>query len=536
MKHAEKSKKGDQSSVGSAKSKSQHPVFQFIDDRSIAKGHQAKKELADGSQQVQSLKAIQQMADASATGAVVQAKLKDPFSKSHDHELQTISTAITNYNKIGGFRFSFPIDERKQALNQLSVIEHLIYSWFGNHQKQGSPEDEQMRYLMNWVLHERQDLVALSLKNNDKEPPVANFDELPIELRNRIILLWQELLKNDSIRIEGNHQFKVKIMTDFSRLLETKMGRTLIGGIIETAKGLVISPTSLAHGKFVARPVEPDKEKLENSDSGAGFVQISVSGTHERNRQKMLQHVKTFNPQSKGVTVMSEKGTKHYKFGEGSGSTLPVPVDSQDSIPHPSSRMADEVGNEVIAPTFINLGHELGHVLRSAQGISASGGAGMDLVKHGFNKPEVSRPEEFFNIGAVENSLRRQSGIKERHGHGNYYTFWANEGMRSVFRMKEEIGVIKTNIDPQSVEYGQLEMVDHELDALFEPFQHLMNGKGNALELMEFVEKHASSLKHIVSSLAAQDRARRTHEVIHQHGGVVNVGSEGNRAIGNFDL
>ena len=168
---------------------------------------------------------------------------------------------------------------------------------------------------------------------------------------------------------------------------------------------------------------------------------------------------------------------------------MPVPINSFDAMPNTNSRMADRYGNEVIAPTFINLGHELGHVLRSAQGISASGEGGSSLLRHSFKDPEASRPEEFFNIGGVENRLRLESGMTERYSHGNLYTHWAVEGMNTIEQMMEQIKNKLKEVGEESAAALRLKALQKKLLELLEPFQLLMNGKGKIEPLLAMLRQ-----------------------------------------------
>lgn len=416
--------------------------------------------------------------------AVAQAKLGNPFEngpKVTDVAILQILEEVRIYNEIGGFRFTFPLSERKQALSQLAKIERLIYAWFGNqrsHDLDVNAINTGMKTLMNTVSVERRSLVELSIGKNDDDPPIANFDELEKPLQKEITLIWRQLLGGKGIQIEGPSAFRSKVLSDFSRLLEIEMGRTLTGGILTTGQGLVISPIEMGKGKLVARPNEPEKEGLEETQEHENFVEVDIRGMEEAQRLELLQHVRLKHPKSPGVSVRSELGVRHFKFGEGTGSTLPVPIDSFDAMPNTNSRMADRYGNEVIAPTFINLGHELGHVLRSAQGISASGAGGKSLLLHSFENPEASRPEEFFNIGGVENRLRLESGMMERYSHGNLYTHWAVEGMNTIEQMTEQIKNKLKEVEAESPAAVRLKTLHQKLLALEEPFQLLMNGKG----------------------------------------------------------
>jgi hypothetical protein len=426
---------------------------------------------------------------------VVQAKLDNPFEKGPevtDVAILQIIKEVRIYNEIGGYRITFPISERKQALTQLGKIERLIYTWFGNqrsHDLDVNQINMGMKTLMNSVSFERQSLVELSIGKKDEDPPIANFDELEKPLKEEITLIWRQLLAGKGIQIEGPSTFRIKVLSDFSRLLETKMGRTLAGGILNTGKGLVISPPAMGKGKLVAMPNEPAKEGLEETQEHENFAELDIRDMEEAQRLRLLQHVRMIYPKSPGVSVRSELGVRHFKFGEGTGSTLPVPIDSLDAMPNVNSRMADRYGNEVIAPTFINLGHELGHVLRSAQGISASGAGGGSLLQHSFENPDVSRPEEFFNIGGVENRLRLESGMMERYSHGNLYTHWAVEGMDTIQQITEQIKNKLKEVEAESPAALRLKTLNKKLLELEEPFQLLMNGKGKIDPLLAQLRK-----------------------------------------------
>ena len=128
-------------------------------------------------------------------------------------------------------------------------------------------------------------------------------------------------------------------------------------------------------------------------------------------------------------------------------------------------------------------------MLRSAQGISAAGDGGRDLLGHSFQDPEVSRPEEFFNIGGVENRLREQSGMMGRYGHGNLYSHWAVEGMNTIEQLQNQIKEDLKEVAPESEGALRLKGLQKELLALEEPFQLLMNGKGQIKPLLAAVAR-----------------------------------------------
>ena len=161
--------------------------------------------------------------------------------------------------------------------------------------------------------------------------------------------------------------------------------------------------------------------------------------------------------------------------------------------------MADAHGHEVIAPTFINLGHELGHVFRSAQGLSAVA-VGGDLMTHGFpTAAAVDRPEEFFNIEGIENPLRAQAGIARRHGHGNLYSHWAVALMNQLEGVAQNITNQLHNPLAATL-HPALRELQTELLALQDEVQALLGGVG----IISRLRGTLAQLSHTYTTLAQQ--------------------------------
>jgi hypothetical protein len=498
-------------------------ALQFTDDRPKSIEHRKLQEAANNSPQVKQLRAYQVMANNSPrvkqlrayqeittttpaqqlrSPKVIQAKLQSAFeNKKTNEEIDGIQQEIDKYNKLEEGSKSFI--ERKAVLQQLSLVETMIFQWFNNHMKVDLDVETtavNMKFLMNGAQTERINLVARSVNEKDEEPPVAGFDSLHPTTQQRVTLIWKKLLAGSGIKITGDKNFEIKVLADFSRLLQLQMGRRLIAGIMITDKGLVITPTTMAAGKFVARPNDAEKESLYKIDpekvDTSLFLDLDYRKKNQAQRLDILQDLRVKDPTSTGVKITSEKGIEYFAFNEGTGSTLPVPVDAKDAMQHNSSRMSDEKGNEIIAPTFINLGHELGHVLRSAQGMSASN-EGDKLISHGF--PDVEqpdRPEEFFNIEGVENPLRLEAGILPRHGHGNVYSHWAVKTMNSIEKMEKNIDGISSKITGKDAEI--LKKIKTGISDVLRPqVLDLMGGKGSitgVLDLFQAIQKDVNGL------------------------------------------
>ncbi|MGH2919025.1 MAG: DnaJ domain-containing protein [Solirubrobacteraceae bacterium] len=138
-------------------------------------------------------------------------------------------------------------------------------------------------------------------------------------------------------------------------------------------------------------------------------------------RKEALNDVRFAHPAALGFSVTTDAGTRYFRFNRGTASTMTVPSDARDASLHPSSRLVGIHGEEIIAPTFVNLGHELGHVVRSLHGIGGSSADATALVRHAFPGAGADmRTEEFFNIDAVENRIRAEAELSRREGHTNW--------------------------------------------------------------------------------------------------------------------
>ncbi len=340
--------------------------------------------------------------------------------------------------------------ERRAALKTLHRIEISVYSYFDARNAQDldvDPANIEMKTLMNGVQRERRDLVSLSISKNDKAPPVANFLELSPPEREKVSLIWRNLLKGNGISIKGNTEFTHNVLADFARLIENQFGRDLVHRIAIEKNALVITPTTLEQGKFVARPDNPDLEGFTLLPGvpqyPEDYLRIDPALIPKEDKLSIFRDVRRENPLAKGIALKLIGRTEYYQFNKGTGSSLPIPADAQDAKPNISSRLLGEGGREVIAPTFVNLAHELGHVLRSLLGISASQ-AGNQFIESAFGSLEgVTRPEEFFNINDIENSIRAENRISKREGHGNSYMEISSRLFGKMESWRRYIGIFK---------------------------------------------------------------------------------------------
>jgi hypothetical protein len=443
---------------------------------------------------------------APAGGAVIQAKIEWKQSG------KEVDPLVERYNETVGHKIFFGAENRREALGYLHQLERYLYGWFAEKKSPDldeNPEALRMKSLMNEVQKERIDLVERSINAKDAAPPVASLNE---ENQERVTGIWNRLLANKDIRIEETGDdpevskpqkgFRTKVLADFSRLLETEAGRDLVGGIQTAGGGLTIKPTTMAKGKFAARSLDPDSEGLRTVPAPAeehqqDFAPIDVNGMAKQEKIGLFHNIKTLHPNKRGFALNTDAGTQHFEFGPGSNSELKFPVEAKDAMPHPSSRGVDSQGNEILSPTFVNLGHELGHVLRARQGVITDEDAGRELFGRAFPGEEhEGRVEEFFNIPAAENPVREQSGISSRPGHGNLMLHQGLHHMQWLEKIQAQIARLGQKNIPEVARPGLKQLAEKRL-LLEQEVQKFLKQGGDSVGLHKEIEGLAQSFSEI---------------------------------------
>jgi len=402
----------------------------------------------------QTILRLQASAGNRATAALLQRVLKPPvFDKAPDwlkpvaEAYNTLRTAVPGW---GLFNSAARSAARQKALIKLGQVERAVYEWFGEHggrdrDAMADPEWAAMREFLNQLQDERIGLVELALDDGGV-PPLANFDQLAEEEQQVVRGIWADLVsKKDErsktgIDIQGPKAARIRILADFSRLLETATGRMVVGGLSGDRPKLTITPSSKAKAKFAASPVDEALEGLlavEQPGSGEQFVSLNLSKASVLERKLAINDVRVSNPKADGVSVIMDGVTRHFSFNKGTASTVTVPEGARDTAAKPWSLAIGVADEAIIAPTFVNLGHELGHALRALHGIVAKKDeTSTTLLGHAFHgvKSEL-RPEEFFNIDAIENRIRRDAHLALRGAHED----WVGREVLRMFNALETV-------------------------------------------------------------------------------------------------
>ncbi|MFG1609517.1 hypothetical protein [Actinoplanes sp. NPDC049265] len=362
---------------------------------------------------------------------VVVQRVLEPVYTTAPEGYAPIGELVREYNKLrSAIWVLFPTAKsRASALAKLGELERALYQWFDSHAlptMATTPDGQAMGNLLNQVRAERVFLVTQAVDAKG-DPPLANFGHLDPAEQEQVRKIWHDLLANRGIQIGGEKPFRRQLLADFARLLETATGRIVVGALTGDAPTLTITPTRQDTGKFAASPEDPDQEGIQAVEAPAPaeadrYFPFDFTGESSPvDRKTMLTYVRVNHPGALGFSVKAGGSTRYFRFNRGTKSTMTVPADASDASLHPSSRLLGRGGNEIIAPVFVNLGHELGHVLRSLHGLGGSSADADALVEHAVPeaKDPDTRTEEIFNIDAVENRIRAEAGMSERGGHSN---------------------------------------------------------------------------------------------------------------------
>ena len=332
-------------------------------------------------------------------------------------------------------------------INSLSGVEHAVYTWLIQNKAPdltGNNIAQHVRGLMDATKTERHAIVSQSInagdhQQADRDLPIAGFNLLSNETKLEVRAMWRGLIeKTGQIRItdtnpdnaEVHNGFDLKILTEFSRLLEGQYGREMVKNINTSDKLITIEPFHYGHeGKDLAAgqvnqdeiginlvklDVEPAQEQLVN------YPQHNITAFNETQRITFFNELKPTQQHQAGVSILDGGDTTYYKFGTGSNVKVTVPVELTDSSMYNDSRLADTNDDELATPVFVLLGHELGHGIHMQRGTATQKTNIPNFFTNQHDQEKYgSDSEEYVNIEGTENSLRAEHGLGARKGHGN---------------------------------------------------------------------------------------------------------------------
>jgi hypothetical protein len=339
-------------------------------------------------------------------------------------------------------------ERRQKRIQLLSEMQHEIHRHFRDSAAQeikDSPESKLLLLLLDEIQEEHEKQIQRLSEESD---------ELPIDERGlssvekaEVLQLWQSIVTGTgNLKIteeqvshvtlpptKRQHAgFRSKALSSLARLLQHKQGRKLIReanrGGSDPSMHITIAPSSktasppdkwggvtFAAGSWEASGIDPSKGSPQKTgDEDEELTDLPDSPDALAAYEKAVR--------SKATGVQLPDGTR-YRFGPGTGSLVSYIKEHKDS----ENRVLATTKREGLSPTFIALGHELGHALRLRRGASVSGGAapgGFLEKSHGVTSTRKkglwTEPEELLNIKLVENKLLVENDLAPRLYHKDY--------------------------------------------------------------------------------------------------------------------
>lgn len=325
--------------------------------------------------------------------------------------------------------------QRKQLLDaqyqRLHEIEQLAHGWMrDNHQNANQSDRNAVFGLLNEVESHHAQLVQKTLQGGHELwlPDSVNDNE-----KNRARGIWSSIREGQgNVRVEGNDEFRTRTLASTAKLLEGQHGRDMLEEL-NADQGDNADRQIRIGGNW-----QQEFLQIPGSEWKAGSWASSIHSIRDRND---LRH------------RSPDPGLR----GEGSGSYVQIDDDSP-----PVSGTHDE---PLHMPSYITLGHELGHAVRNLRGESRGPGYDRpgDLSHDNEFEQRLQRtlwtsPEEHQNITQHENALRAEHGLPDRSFHKPPQTVALERSKDGLYRR------LRAANDRIPLEHN--ETVSHHLPAL----------------------------------------------------------------------
>lgn len=313
----------------------------------------------------------------------------------------------------------------KRLFSFIDFLDKSINRWFDAHKAPDMKEVPNGPYLLHLheeVAKEHQGLVEIAYRNPDKVLPV-NLATLTNEEAIAVHKIWKSIVSGSgNISVVGTSEFQKKTYADLARLLQGRYGRAMVqyldGGEVKLQNRTTIGENF--DDKF------GDKEQPLGSYA---YPRANLKDDKDTSREIIVEKTDLGYKEARTrddinrLMLEGEKGVNHngvsYTFGKGSGSLVKIAKEDGNSL-------TDEQLNQILTPSYITLGHELGHAMRNRGGGSFAG-TGLETIDKFFAEEEGvadedtrslwTDAEEVVNITTSEKKLRQEHELSERRYH-----------------------------------------------------------------------------------------------------------------------
>jgi hypothetical protein len=349
-----------------------------------------------------------------------------------DNDLDAIETALDAYNQIGD-----DAGQYQERLVRLRALDTLIYGWFRD-RPQKSLDAVTGHADLTALLQESEDEHADIIEATKNDDSVLPIDTAGMGTKETKALkkLWRAIVTGTgNLTVEGDPAFQKAMRARLAKILQTDVGRKMLGYLNRPGRDDGDRVRIVAELPLIYRAAE---EGRDSDSSYAASTPTLLQGPETPADERFSGHqfayprpvtgaadeatmVAMNSPDDLTKAILDGKtgvimGGQKYAFGAGSGAIVKI-IDSHDD-----KKMAGEDNaNEVIDPSFVTLGHELGHAMKMRAGALAQGSSTtsmFEVLEPDANERRLwDNAEELINIQGIENEIRAQSGMHEREYH-----------------------------------------------------------------------------------------------------------------------
>lgn len=368
-----------------------------------------------------------------ASSRIAAIQLKLPSMEEFLHETKQEESQQEEIQQVG-FYLSEYLNEKygdrpniQKLFAYIDFLDKSINVWFDAHKAADMkkvPNGPWMLHLQQEVSVEHQGLVEIAYKNPDKVIPV-NLNTLGQDEIVAVHKIWKSIVsESGNILVVGKTEFQKRTYANLARLLQGSYGRAMIeyldGGTVKQANRTTISDnfddTFKRHG-----------EKEQPAGSYA-YPRVNLRDDNDKSRDVIVEKTDKGYPVAhtrddiNRLLLEGKKGVNYkgvsYTFGRGSGSLVKIVEEDKP--------LTDKDLNQILTPSYITLGHELGHAMRNRGGASFTN-AGVRTSNKLITEEEGSDDddaralwtdeEEVLNITTSEKRLRDEHVLTTRHYH-----------------------------------------------------------------------------------------------------------------------
>lgn len=371
------------------------------------------------------------------TGAMVEAPIG---GKNQLKKLQNVAGAGNIANLVSAYENINPANDLNcsQRMTALQSLDTAIYNWFTNNptpalKSLNGAKDMEKLMRKSEQAHER--LVEATKDDANVVPfDTSNMSQQEITDRTNV---WRSLVDGTAaVSIGGSDKFQANTRAKMGKLLQTQTGFDILNYLSTSqnnpandSERIVLSdklPQDIAQ---IPHIVQEHQDVSYANDLATDRTRKNLIGPVDAAGNEDPNEFPTLHGSDEVQQAIFDKkrgyilNGKKYTFGTGSGAYVTtVPPRAGDE----HSDTAGLNGTQIPTPTFITLGHELGHAVNIRAGAVTRLDTDLMTSLCQLQDPTLtaqdvtdnwSNSEEYLVINNIENTLRQENGVPQRSSH-----------------------------------------------------------------------------------------------------------------------